>query len=463
MAETNGGTAADLAGSGYTSGGDIARKVWDGIAGRLRKRIAKVTYQQFFQAVVPVGIEDRELHLGVPDDFFAEYITSHYGDLIGEEIASEQAVDKFRITGGFGIPGDEEVMPPPAPQPRVREKGEGGSFTDRYTFANFVIGEENRYAYSAVHAASEQPGRHNPLFIYGRSGTGKTHLVLAAANALRENHPELTVRYASCEEILNHYVDSLRNNTHSEFRSYMREVDVLIIDDVHQLANKNQLQEQFFNTFNALYTQNKQIILTCDRQPSDVQGLEPRLVSRFESGVTTEIIAPGFETRLAILKAMQAEQVPKIGDDVLVFIATNITANVRRLKGALLRLVAYSSMMQCTVTLQKAQEILSKLIEEERAARVVSVEAILQKVAEHFELHISELLGDRKLQNIAQPRMIAMYLARKLTNKSFPEIGAAFGKNHATVMNAMKKVPELCAKNESLRGSLEQIERQLKS
>ena len=360
LAETNGSTAADLAGSGYTSGSDIARKVWDGIAGRLRKRVAPVTYQQFFQGVVPVGIEERELHLGVPDDFFAEYITQSYGDLINEEIASEPEVDKFRITGGFGMLGDEEVISPPAPQPRMREKGERGSFTERYTFANFVIGEENRYAYSAVHAVSEQPGMlqmYNPLFIYGRSGTGKTHLVLAAANALRENHPELTVRYASCEEILNHYVDSLRNNTHSEFRSYMREVDVLIIDDVHQLANKNQLQEQFFNTFNALYAQNKQIILTCDRQPSEIQGLEQRLVSRFESGLITEIIVPGFETRLAILKAMQAVQVPKISDDVLEFIATNITANVRRLKGALFRLVAYSSMSKCTVNLQIAQII----------------------------------------------------------------------------------------------------------
>lgn len=448
-----------------------AAHIWSKVADRLREILSETAYNQYIAVIVPVSMDEDELHLGVADDFFAEFVSGTYGALIGEQLMAETGMSNFKITGGFSMPEE------PIPLPVAETPGKSGEedqkretavpkrlpgLLAKYSFDNFVVGDENMYAYSAARAVTEQPGIHNPLFIYGASGTGKTHLVVAAAHALQAEHPEMTIRYSSCEDVLNHYVESLRNQNGAEFRSYMRDVDVLIIDDIHQLAGKTQLQEQFFNTFNVLYSCNKQIILTCDRQPSEVQGLEPRLVSRFESGLTTEITAPGVETRLAILEALQDEQSISISPAVLTFIATNITANVRRLKGALFRLVAYASMMHCTIDMKKAEEILHKLIEEDRVARVVSMENIIQEVARHFELHVSELLGDRRLRNIAEPRMIAMYLARKLTNHSFPEIGAAFGKNHATIMNAMKKVPELCNANEDMRRSVELIERQLK-
>ncbi len=441
-----------------------ASRVWSQVAGKLRKQLSTESFQQWFANIVPVAVEDGELHLGVSDDFFADFLSSHYGDLIVGALQEVDGADSYRLTGGF-LPAEEEAQVcsapvsaaiPATPAPRVQ------NCNKHHTFANFVIGEENRYAYSAARRAAEEPGLFNPLFIHGNSGTGKTHLLQAVAHAVKEGNPQARVRYATCEEILNHYVDSLRTGQHAEFRSSMRDVDLLLVDDVHHLANKTQLQEQFFNAFNTLYNDNKQIILTSDRQPCEITGLEARLVSRFESGVTTEITVPGFETRLAILKMMQQEQIIKIDEAILRFIATNITANVRRLKGALLRLVAVSSVTMRNISMEDAERQLHKLIEEENAARVISIETIQQQVARYFELHVSDLLGDKRPRNIAEPRMIAMYLSRVLTNCSFPEIGQAFGKNHATIMNAMKKVPELCEKNETLRRSVALIERQLK-
>ena len=457
--------------SSDVSGAATAIRVWANISEQLRKELEPQVYAQFIACISAVGLDNGELHLGVADELFAELLAGGaMGALIEKHLPAEEGVTSFIITGGYDMP--EEPVDITGDTVPVQEDTDNGKspasdlqlpwLLASYSFDNFVVGDENRYAYSAVRAVVEKPGIHNPLFIYGASGTGKTHLVVAAAHAFKTCYPSFNVRYASCEEVLNQYVDSLRNQNSYEFRSYMRDVDVLIIDDVHQLAGKTQLQEQFFNTFNALYAQNKQIILTCDRQPSEVKGLEPRLVSRFESGVTMEIFAPGVETRLAILEVVQAEQAMTVPADVLTFIATNITANVRRLKGALYRLVACASAGHRTIDLPYAEEVLHRLIEEERVAKVVSIEDIIKEVAQHFELHVSEILGDRRPKNIAEPRMVAMYLSRKLTNHSFPEIGAAFGKNHATIMNAMKKVPDLCRTREAMRRSVEMIERQLK-
>ncbi len=444
-------------------GSEAAALAWSRIAAKLRSRLAPVIFQQWFANIVPVDVEEQELHLGVSDDFFADYLTEHYGDMLRQALADIDGIADFRLTGGFGLPEDEPPVLQAAPEAPAAARREGqGPGRNRHSFANFVIGEENRYAYSAARKTAEEPGIYNPLFIYGSSGTGKTHLLLAVAHEIQEGNPGAKVKYATCEEILNSYVDSLRNDRQSEFRASLREADVLLVDDVHHLGSKNALQEEFFNTFNTLYARNRQIILTSDRQPCEVKGLEARLVSRFESGVTTEITAPGFETRLAILKQQQQQQLPKLDEQILVFIATNITANVRRLKGALLRLVAYASGLGCKITMEIAEKVLAKLIEEENAAKMVSVETIQQQVARHFELHVSDLLSDKRPRNIAEPRMVAMYLSRKLTNCSFPEIGAAFGKNHATIMNAMKKVPEICERNEQMRRSVALIERQLK-
>ncbi len=284
------------------------------------------------------------------------------------------------------------------------------------------------------------------------------------AHEILKKKPGTRVQYITCEEFLNRYVDALSERKHSQFRNWARKVDVLLVDDVHQLANKTQLQEEFFNTFNALYNENKQIILTSDKQPCEIVGLEQRLVSRFECGVTVEITPPSFETRLAILKQKQNEHLIKLDDEVLQFISSRITASIRRLEGALMRLVAFSSAMaNCRITIDRAEDLLRNLLEEETASRKVTIENIQKAVAEYFEIRVTDILSEKRPKNIAEPRMVAMYLSRKLTDRSYPEIGEAFGKNHATIMHAEKKVLERSKEDESFRMALSSIQRQLQS
>jgi chromosomal replication initiator protein len=443
--------------------------IWQEAAGRLQKQLHVTTYQQWFQNIVPVRLDGSKLVLGVSDEFFADWLKNNFGDILFEALSD---VD------GANYEYDFETGHSPEPQAVAKEEKATSkkkqttapeakavkpkNCLSRHTFENFVVGEENRYAYAAARTAAENPAFYNPLYIYGGTGIGKTHLLQAVAHHVLLDNPDARIKYTTCEEFLNNYVDSLRMKNHAEFRSSVRNVDVLLVDDVHQLANKTQLQEEFFNTFNTLYNQNKQIILTSDKQPCEIQGLEERLVSRFESGVTTEINPPGFETRLAILKMMQEEHLVKVDEEVLFFIASHISSSVRRLKGALLRLVAFASAMsEDKIDVERAEMLLHKLLEEENASKVISIEAIQRAVAEHFEIRVNDILSSKRPKNIAEPRMVAMFLCRKLTGFSFPEIGSAFGKNHATVMNAMKKVPDICKKNENMRRSVSLLERQL--
>ncbi|WP_176013862.1 chromosomal replication initiator protein DnaA [Victivallis sp. Marseille-Q1083] len=446
-----------------------AARVWTCVADRLKTQMQESTFQQWFANIVPLKVEDATLVLGVADDFFADWLRDMYDEVL---IAALTAIDgvtyQYRFEVGY-LPEVLEKEPeaavpePAAPPPEARGRQAGKTIANRHTFENFVVGEENRYAFAAAHTAAENPGVYNPLYIYGGTGIGKTHLLQAVATEYLNRNPRGVVRYATCEEILNSYVESLQKNTQAEFRASVREVDMLLVDDVHMLANKPQLQQQFFDTFNTLYHRNRQIILTSDKQPCEIKGLEERLVSRFESGVTTEISPPGFETRLAILKLTQQEHLIKLDESILQFIASNISSSVRRLKGALLRLVAFASAMSTTITMNRAEELLHSLIEEENASKLISIEVIQRKVAEHFDIRLNDILSAKRPRNIAEPRMVAMYLCRRLTSYSFPEIGAAFGKNHATVMNAMKKVPELCDRSEGMRRSVALIERQLRS
>jgi chromosomal replication initiator protein len=438
--------------------------IWQVAADRLQQQIHSTTYEQWFQNIVPLALNEEALELGVSDDFFADWLKNNFDDILIDSLKDIDGVNySYSFKSGY-LPEKTKDAPKPKAKTRTNKKVKPRNCLSRHTFDNFVVGEENRYAYAAAYTAAESSGLYNPLYIYGGTGTGKTHLLQAVAHHALESNPDTRVRYITCEEFLNNYVDSLRNKNHSEFRTFVRNIDILLVDDVHMLGNKTQLQEEFFNTFNSLYNQNNQIILTSDKQPSEIKGLEARLVSRFESGVTTEISLPGFETRLAILRMMQEEHLVKLNDEVLQFIATNIHSSVRRLQGALFRLVAFASAMSVRdIGVEQAEHLLRKLLEEETAAQVVSIESIQRSVAEHFEIHVKDILGNKRPKNIAQPRMVAMYLCRKLTGFSYPEIGSAFDRNHATIMNAWKKVPELCLKDENLRRSVSLLERKFKS
>ena len=425
-------------------------------------------------------MEGRKIILGVSDEFFGQWLRSSYSDIIAdglEEAAGKEAVEfDFEYGHRAVFSGDEEcTVVPSFDQDRPREKeiekpadsGSAPNCLPSYTFDNFIVGEENRYAYSAALTAAQKPGNFNPLYIYGSTGMGKTHLIQAVANYVHQHQPSATVRYITCEAFLNAYLDSLRTHStfgsHFEFRNYFRKVDVLLVDDVHQLAGKDQLQEEFFNTFNTLYNDGKQIILTSDKQPSEIRGLEARLVSRFESGVTTQITSPTtFETRLSILQYEQKKQLIKLPPDLIHYVAERICSSFRTLKGALIKLVVYSSIQGRTVPMSEAEGILADLLDKEAETRKVTVDRIQQIVAEQFQLRVSDLTGCKRPKNIAEPRMMAMYFAREMTELSLMDIGNAFGgRNHATVLHAVTQVKKMAAANEDFKRTLAAVKRKI--
>ncbi len=453
------------------SGDAEAHRLWGAACERLNELLHQVTFEQLVHNIVPLKIEDHCICLGVSDSFFGDWIKDNYDVELKDALAGvDGTAYDFRFEEGYSP--EEAVETAEEPDTRTAEAHVEAIYqtgampkncNTQHTFENFAVGEENRYSYAAARTAAESPGLYNPLYIYGSTGLGKTHLLQAVAHHVACNDPRIVVRYVTCEEFLNRYVSSIGSKSLPEFRESFRNVDVLLVDDVHFLSNKTQLQEEFFNTFNSLYNQNKQIIMTSDKQPAEIQGLEERLVSRFESGLTTEIFPPGYETRLAILRLVQEKHLIKIDDDVLKFVASRISSSVRRLIGSLIRLVAYASVNDGKISEKDAENLLRPLFEEEQSSKNITIEAIQKAVGEHFELSRNDIMGSQRPKNIAEPRMLAMYLCRELTNHSFPEIGQAFNKNHATVMNAVKKIPGLCLKDEKLRRSAELIKRRLRS
>ena len=449
-----------------------ASEVWKTVCGYIRTK-SETAYKQWFKKLVPISIDEAQIVLGASDNFFASWVKNNFGDLLADALAFAgyagiQVVFESGYCPEDAAPGDypDESQPPPGVSSTDSDliNPELARLIRKHSFENFVVGEENRYAYSAANAAAQNPGSINPLYIYGGPGMGKTHLLLAVAHDVLARNPKARVRYTSCEGFLNAFLESLRTKTMYEFREEFRNVDYLLVDDVHTLGNKTSLQEEFFNTFNTLYGLGKQIILTSDKQPSEIPGLESRLVSRFVSGVTTQITPSSFETRLAILKQEQQGLRLKLGDDVLTFIAERISSNIRPLKGALMSLSMYAAAMKQEIDLETAKRILSDQLEKEAESRTISIEEIQKAVAEEFGLQVYDLTGPKKPKNIADPRMIAMYLSRKLTVKSHQDIGRAFGgRSHGTVIHAVKQIEANSMKDEELKRVLNQLQRKLRA
>ena len=449
-----------------------ASEVWKTVCGYIRTK-SETAYKQWFKKLVPISIDEAQIVLGASDNFFASWVKNNFGDLLADALAFAgyagiQVVFESGYCPEDAAPGDypDESQPPPGVSSTDSDliNPELARLIRKHSFENFVVGEENRYAYSAANAAAQNPGSINPLYIYGGPGMGKTHLLLAVAHDVLARNPKARVRYTSCEGFLNAFLESLRTKTMYEFREEFRNVDYLLVDDVHTLGNRTSLQEEFFNTFNTLYGLGKQIILTSDKQPSEIPGLESRLVSRFVSGVTTQITPSSFETRLAILKQEQQGLRLKLGDDVLTFIAERISSNIRPLKGALMSLSMYAAAMKQEIDLETAKRILSDQLEKEAESRTISIEEIQKAVAEEFGLQVYDLTGPKKPKNIADPRMIAMYLSRKLTVKSHQDIGRAFGgRSHGTVIHAVKQIEANSLKDEELKRVLNQLQRKLRA
>ncbi len=441
-------------------------RLWQGALRELSGVLSAETLRQWFGVIVPLGLDGDEIRLGVSDEFFANWLETHYGDLLCDALARAAGRPvQPRYEPGHGVDEPPEMPAMAAvPPPTVSGKTLPANCRSRCTFENFVVGPENRFAHAAAMGMVRKSSigvNTNPLFIYGGNGLGKTHLLQAVVHEAVRLRADAVVEYVTCEEFVSLYVDALKKQRHAAFRQRFRRADYLLIDDVQFLAKTKQLQEEFFNTFNSLHNTDKKILLTSDKRPSEIDGLEARLVGRFDSGLTVEIIPLGMETRLAILRKKQEEHLMKFDDEVLYFIADNISSDVRRLEGALTRLITYCSLSGAAATVATTREILSSYLEQEMTARI-TMEAIQKRVADHFDLRVADLTGSRRPKNIAVPRMIAMYLCRRLTSHSTTEIGSAFGgRNHATVIHACNRIGAERGVAEHVDRSLGLLERQL--
>lgn len=442
--------------------------------------LSSISFNTWIEPLKPISLTAFHIVLGVPDSYFGNFLKENMGDLIQSSLTSVTGKPDFvfKITV---IDEHKETQPETTHAPienasimddeeEIPEIYEPDGCDPAYTFDKFVVGNENRIAYFAALKAAEKPGTYNPLFIYGGTSLGKTHLLQAIANEYCKTHQRNTAKYITCEQMMNDYTDAIRagssynTDAHQEFRNRYRGVDILLVDDIHFLGKTVGLQEVFFNIFNTLHHDRRQIVLASDRPPAQINGLADRLVSRFESGLIAEIIPPSYETRLAVVKKYREMYGSRVPDDVLEFLASRITANMRRLKGAMTRIAVYETFHNGeTPNVGKVEEMLSDLLATERTSRRVAVEEIQRKVSEHFDIRLQDLLGPRRTKQLAIPRQIAMYLSRRLTDLSYPDIASAFGgKNHATVIHAYKKIESEIERDPDLRVAVTVLERLLK-
>jgi chromosomal replication initiator protein len=415
--------------------------VWQHVLEHIRRNITEVEYHTWFERIRPLGIREGVLELAVPTSFALDWIKRHYAPLIQEALGLLGAqVPRFEL---LVVPGAAQPVQVDIFQAAPQADQGKSKLNPKYTFENFVVGPNNNLAHAAAVAVAESPGKaYNPLFIYGGVGLGKTHLMHAVGHSVAKRFPSLKIEYVSTETFTNELINAIREDRMAEFRERYRSVDLLLVDDIQFIAGKERTQEEFFHTFNALFEAHKQIILSSDRPPKDILTLEARLRSRFEWGLITDIQPPDLETRIAILKMNAEQRGLRIGEDVLEYIARQVTSNIRELEGALMRVVAYASLNGVELTRQVAAKALSDIF----APREVEVDPqeIVRVVAEHFGLRPEDLVGCGRRKEVVLPRQMAMFLVRELTRASLPEIGQLFGgRDHTTVLYAIQKVQEL--------------------
>ncbi|MBP7143238.1 MAG: chromosomal replication initiator protein DnaA [Opitutaceae bacterium] len=456
--------------------------LWESAKKDIRGLFPEDVYNLWFEPITCIESSEDCLVLGVPTDFAAFWIHDNYLDLITQRLrltAGRAVTVKLRKSESNHI---SPCLPPasavdeapqtsrskalsPRRQPRFDGRNNGsfsGTLNPRNTFETFVVGNNNQMAHAASLAVAQAPAQaYNPLFLYGDTGLGKTHLMHAIGHTILKNNPEARVAYLSTEKFTNEFIQGLQENALTKFRQRYRSVDVLLIDDVQFLAEKERIQEEFFHTFNELFESGRQIVLSSDRRASEISKLEARLVSRFEWGLPADIQAPDYETRLAILRTKANALRFSPPAEVLSFIAQHISRNIRRLEGALIKVASYSGVTGRPLTLETTKELLKDALIEQ-AQNQLTVEAIQKKVTDHYQLRMGDMTSKRRPNNIAIPRQIAMYLARTLTKHSLQEIGDAFGgRDHGTVIHACKAVDNMMEQDASVRGSVEFLKTQL--
>ena len=440
--------------------------LWAEALTEIKERIGKQNFDTWIKPIRFNLKNKNEVILGVPNKFFRDWLTEHYLRQIETILTS---ISKYEVVVTFEINPNLEVSASAsaakhdkkAEKEAVQPALNKNNLVQKYTFENFVIGASNQFAHAACMAVANQPGEHyNPLFIYGGVGLGKTHLVNAIGHRATAQKPSLKIAYLSSESFMNELIASLRRDKMDEFKKKFRNVDLLIVDDVQFIAGKERTQEEFFHTFNSLYESHKQIVITSDKFPKEIPGLEDRLRNRFEWGLIADIQPPDMETRVAILQKKAEVEGVKLPHDVAIFLASNIDSNVRELEGSLTRLEAFSSLTKTLITIDFAKEVLVHSLKS--SEREVTIESIQKTICDYFNIKIGDLKAKRRTQNIALPRQMAMYLCRKHTETSFPTIGDKFGgRDHSTVIHASKTIERKIKEDPHMLNTIEKLERNL--
>ena len=447
-----------------------AEKIWSSAQEQLRAKLSKDTYNMWFAPLRVCGMDSSHVTLETPNEFCELWLKDNYLSLLQDAVAvaaSRQLQVKFKIGAGTAPVASALAAVPakarPAESLHERAAASGDLlFNPKNTFESFVVGNNNNFAYAAALAVAQVPGKsYNPLFLYGGVGLGKTHLLHAIGQYVVSNRKGSRVAYLSSEKFTNEYIDGIQNNQLVKFRKKYRQTDVLLIDDIQFLAGKERIQEEFFHTFNALHEARKQIVLTCDRPASEIQGLEHRLVSRFEWGLVTDLQPPDVEMRLAILQKKAQMMGVALPDEVMNFLANRIRTNVRRLEGALIRVASYASLTGKKLSIEVVEGLLREILHEE-GRLTISIEAIQKKVAEHYDIRLADMASKRRPENIAFPRQVAMYLSRQMTENSLNTIGEAFGgRDHGTVLHACRLVKDRMEVDANVRQVVHYLEKQL--
>ena len=454
---------------------------WARVRAKLRKELGDTAYRSWIRPLTLLGVENGEARLGATTRFVRDWVRSHHADLIRTIWASENreiaAVD-IAVQAATTVARSEDLAraEPPRPAMQLLRAPEhagattsdapeefGAALDARFTFDTWVVGKSNEFATAAARRVAEDTKASiNPLFLYGGVGLGKTHLMTAIAWHIRRRHPQRRVMYLSAEKFMFQFIRAMRSKDTMSFKEQFRSVDVLMIDDVQFIAGKDATQEEFFHTFNALVDQNKQIVLSADKSPSDLEGVEERVKSRLGWGLVADIHPTTYELRLGILQAKAERAGVAVPLKVLEFLAHKITQNIRELEGALNRITAHATLIGRPITIDSSQEVLHDLIRAND--RRVTIEEIQKRVAEHFAIRLADMHSPRRARAVARPRQVAMYLSKQLTSRSLPEIGRKFGgRDHTTVMHAVRKIEELRASDHGFAEDIDLLRRMLES
>lgn len=440
--------------------------LWNQALGQIEKKLSKPSFETWMKSTKAHSLQGDTLIITAPNEFARDWLESRYLHLIADtiyDLTGEELSIKFVIPQNQ----NEEDFMPKSPIKKM-SKEEPADFPQnmlnpKYTFDTFVIGSGNRFAHAASLAVAEAPAKaYNPLFIYGGVGLGKTHLMHAIGHYVIDHNPSAKVVYLSSEKFTNEFINSIRDNKAVDFRNRYRNVDVLLIDDIQFLAGKEQTQEEFFHTFNTLHEETKQIVISSDRPPKEIPTLEDRLRSRFEWGLITDITPPDLETRIAILRKKAKAEGLDIPNEVMLYIANQIDSNIRELEGALIRVVAYSSLINKDINADLAAEALKDIIPSSKP-KVITIKEIQRIVGQQFNIKLEDFKAKKRTKSVAFPRQIAMYLSREMTDSSLPKIGEEFGgRDHTTVIHAHEKISKLLSDDEQLQQHIKEIKEQLR-